>query len=112
MKQVYTIIKVFTMFRSDINYSKYFVYFSAIFLLISNNYFQAFVFLANFLIPSPIIKFSQANHNYIKNNKTIFENLLSKYCPTLKEHFDKIELPCTFFLTKWFETAFTKYILY
>ena len=38
----------------------------------------------------------------------LFENTLNNYCPKLKEHFDKIELPTKLYLSKWIESAFIK----
>ncbi len=108
MENVYVIVRIFTLFRPDISYTKYFIYISAIFVLINRNYYNAFICLTNFLIPSCFLEFIQNNKLYIKSRIALMDSFLGEKCPALMQHFDKIELPTNFYLAKWFESAFFK----
>ena len=65
MSDLFKIVRVFTLFRPDITYSKQISYLSAILMLNSDNYYSAFVCLINFSIPGFIMKFLTRDEIYV-----------------------------------------------
>lgn len=65
MDDLFKIVRVFTLFRPDITYSKQISYLSAILLLNSDNYYSAFVCFVNFSIPGFIMKFLTRDEIYV-----------------------------------------------
>ena len=109
---LFKIIRIFTLYRQDIIYSKEIAYISTIFLLNSENYFQALVNMVNFILDSPGIKFIQKNEHFIKMRMSFFKNLLSKYFPRLNKHLIKLELTPELYFNKWISSFFIKVFPY
>ena len=109
---LFKIIRIFTLYRQDIIYSKEIAYISTIFLLNSENYFQALVNMVNFVLDSPGIKFIQKNEQFIKIRTSFFKNLLSKYHPRLNKHLAKLELTPELYFNKWISYFFIKVFPY
>jgi hypothetical protein len=65
MMDLFKVVRVFTLFRPDITYSKQITYISTILLLNSENYYNAFISLVNFAIPSFIAKFLTRDEIYV-----------------------------------------------
>ena len=100
------------MYRQDIIYTKEISYISIIFLLNSENYFQALVNMINFFIDSPGIKFIQKNEDFIKIRTTFFQDLLSKHFPRLNKHLNKLEITPKLYFNKWISSFFIKTFSY
>ena len=66
MDDLFKTVRVFTLIRPDITYSKQISYLSAILLLNSDNYYSAFVCLINFAIPGFMMKFLTRDELYVK----------------------------------------------
>ena len=109
---LFKIIRIFTLYRQDIIYSKEIAYISTIFLLNSENYFQALVNMVNFVLDSPGIKFIQKNEEFIKIRTSFFKNLLNKYYPRLNKHLTKLELTPELYFNKWISYFFIKVFPY
>ena len=109
---LFKIIRIFTLFRQDIIYSKEIAYISSIFLLNSENYFQALVNMVNFILDSPGIKFIQKKEEFIKFRTSFFENLLNKYYPRLNKHFARLEITPELYFNKWISYFFIKVFPY
>jgi hypothetical protein len=69
VQDLFKVVRVFTLFRPDITYSKQITYISTIILLNSENYYSAFVSLANFSISSFVMKFLTRDEIYVRNKK-------------------------------------------
>lgn len=65
MSDLFKIVRVFLLYRPDVTFSKQLVYIAAIFLLNSDNYFQAFINLTNFTLSSYVIKFMKNNESFV-----------------------------------------------
>ena len=109
---LFKIIRIFTLYRQDIIYTKEIAYISTIFLLNSENYFQALVNMVNFVLDSPGIKFIQKNEEFIKIRTSFFKNLLNKYNPRLNKHLTKLELTPELYFNKWISFFFIKVFPY
>ena len=109
---LFKIIRIFTLYRQDIIYSKEIAYISTIFLLNSENYFQALVNMVNFVLDSPGIKFIQKNEEFIKIRTSFFKDLLSKYFPRLNKHLTKLEITSELYFNKWISYFFIKVFPY
>ena len=105
---LFKIIRIFTLYRQDIIYTKEIAYISIIFLLNSENYFQALVNMINFIIDSPGIKFIQKNEDFIKIRTSFFQDLLSKHFPRLNRHLIKLEITPELYFNKWISSFFIK----
>ena len=105
---LFKIIRIFTLYRQDIIYTKEIAYISIIFLLNSENYFQALVNMINFIIDSPGIKFIQKNEDFIKIRISFFQDLLSKHFPRLNKHLNKLEITPELYFNKWISSFFIK----
>ena len=105
---LFKIIRIFTLYRQDIIYTKEIAYISIIFLLNSENYFQALVNMINFIIDSPGIKFIQKNEDFIKIRISFFQDLLNKYFPRLNNHLNKLEITPELYFNKWISSFFIK----
>ena len=105
---LFKIIRIFTLYRQDIIYSKEIAYISTIFLLNSENYYQALVNMVNFILDSPGIKFIQKNEHFIKMRTSFFKNLISKYLPRLNKHFTKLEITPELYFNRWISSFFIK----
>ena len=105
---LFKIIRIFTLYRQDIIYSKEIAYISTIFLLNSENYYQALVNMVNFVLDSPGIKFIQKNEHFIKMRTSFFKNLISKYLPRLNKHFIKLEITPELYFNRWISSFFIK----
>ena len=109
---LFKIIRIFTLYRQDIIYSKEIAYISAIFLLNSENYFQALVNMVNFILDSPGIKFIQKNEEFIKIRSSFFKDLLNKYYPRLSKHLTKLEIKPELNFNEWISYFFIKVFPY
>ena len=109
---LFKIIRIFTLYRQDIIYSKEIAYISTIFLLNSENYYQALVNMVNFILDSPGIKFIQKNEEFIKIRTSFFKNLLSNYYPRLNNHLTKLEITPELYFNKWISSFFIKVFPY
>ena len=109
---LFKIIRIFTLYRQDIIYSKEIAYISTIFLLNSENYYQALVNMINFVLDSPGIKFIQKNEKFIKIRTSFFKNLLSNYYPRLNNHLTKLEITPELYFNKWISSFFIKVFPY
>ena len=109
---LFKIIRIFTLYRQDIIYTKEIAYISTIFLLNSENYFQALVNMVNFILDSPGIKFIQKNEEFIKIRISFFKNLLSKYFPRLNKHLIKLDITPELYFNKWISKFFIKVFPY
>ena len=105
---LFKIIRIFTYYRQDIIYTKEIAYISIIFLLNSENYFQALVNMINFIIDSPGIKFIQKNEDFIKIRISFFQDLLSRHFPRLNKHLNKLEITPELYFNKWISSFFIK----
>lgn len=70
--ELFKIVRVFTLFRPDIAYSKQISYIAAVLRLNSDNYYSAFVNLINFIVPSVILKFLIRDEQFVKLIKLFF----------------------------------------
>ena len=109
---LFKIIRIFTLYRQDIIYSKEIAYISTIFLLNSENYFQALVNMVNFVLDSPGIKFIQKNEQFITIRTSFFKTLLNKYYPRLNKHLTKLEITPELYFNKWISSFFIKVFPY
>jgi hypothetical protein len=64
-QDLFLIVRVFSLFRPDITYSKQLVYIATILRLNSEDYYSAFVNLINFTIPSFILRFLIRDEHYV-----------------------------------------------
>lgn len=108
MNNLFKIIRIFTLFRKDITYSKQLVYFSVIFLLNSDNYVQAFKNLVNFVVPTCFGKYLKHDEAFIKIRIDKFQEILTSSLPKLSEHFKKLEISVSFYLISWMKNGFFK----
>ena len=109
---LFKIIRIFNLYRQDIIYTKEIAYISIIFLLNSENYFQALVNMINFIIDSPGIKFIQKNEDFIKIRVSFFQDLLSRHFPRLNKHLIKLEITPELYFNKWISSFFIKTFTY
>ena len=105
---LFKIIRIFNLYRQDIIYTKEIAYISIIFLLNSENYFQALVNMINFVIDSPGIKFIQKNEDFINIRISFFKDLLSRHFPRLNKHLIKLEITPELYFNKWISSFFIK----
>ena len=105
---LFRIIRIFTLYRQDIIYSKEIAYISTIFLLNSENYYQALVNMVNFVLDSPGIKFIQKNEEFISIRISFFKSLLDKYYPRLHKHLNKLDIKPELYFNKWISSFFIK----
>jgi hypothetical protein len=105
---LFKIVRIFILYRQDVNYSQQLVYISSILLLNSENYFQAFVNLVNFIIPSCLIKFLKNKEDFIQIRTLFFTQLLEKYTPLLKNHLEKLGVTPSMYLSQWLDFVFIK----
>ena len=66
-QDLFTILRVYTLYRPDFAYSKNLAYISIILLLNCENYYSSFVCLMNLIIPGYLAKFQLRDENYVKN---------------------------------------------
>ena len=107
-ENLFKIVRIFILYRQDVNYSQQLVYISAILLLNSENYFQAFVNLANFIIPSCLIKFLKNKKDFVEIRTLFFTNLLEQHTPLLKTHLEKLGVKHSIYLSQWLDYVFIK----
>ena len=105
---LFKIVRIFILYRQDINYSTQLVYISSILLLNSEDYFQAFVNLVNFIIPTCLIKFLKNKEDFIQIRTLFFTRLLEKYTPSLKNHLEKLGVTPSMYLSQWLDYVFIK----
>jgi hypothetical protein len=115
MQDLFKVVRVFTLFRPDITYSKQITYISAILLLNSENFYSAFVSLINFSVPSFVMKFLTRDEIYvtiflikIKLRLDFFERLLKNYVPLVYKHFVKFDVTTSLYFFNWIENVFIK----
>ena len=109
---LFLIIRIFTLYRQDIIYSKEIACISAIFLLNSENYYQALVNMVNFVLNSPGIKFIQKDEQFISIRVSFFKSLLDKYYPRLNKHLNKLDITPELYFNKWISSFFIKVFPY
>ena len=105
---LFKIIRIFNLYRQDIIYTKEIAYISIVFLLNSENYFQALVNMINFIIDSPGIKFIQKKEDFIKIRISFFQDLLNRHFPRLNKHLNKLEITPELYFNKWISSFFIK----
>ena len=62
---LFKIIRIFTLIRTDITYCKQITYISLVFLLTCENFYSAFECVMNFIIPSFVSKFLLNDENFV-----------------------------------------------
>jgi hypothetical protein len=65
-EDMFHLLRVFTYYRPDINYSRQIAYIATILYLNSDDYYQAFVILCNFVIPSYLMKFFRREEVFVR----------------------------------------------
>ena len=111
-KEVYDIIRCFCLFRPDVLYTKEIIELSSLFYLNTDNYFDAFKLLSNFVIPSYLFNFIQKDIVYINNFVDFFESLIKKYLLMLYKYFEKMNFKNNNYFYKWAKYLYLKNLDY
>ena len=108
-KDIYKIVRSFCFYRPDILYSKIISEFAVLFYNIcSNNEFDTFILLSNFIIKNYFFSHIQNDSVYMKNELKFFEFLIEKYLPLIHMHFKELQFNANIFFYKWIEYLFLK----
>jgi hypothetical protein len=107
-EDLFKLIRIFTNYRPDITYSRPLAYISTIFYMNSEDYYQTFVLIANFIIPSFFSKFLNRDEIFVKSRLEFFEMLMGKYNPQIYIHFKKMDINTRLFFYEWVDYLFTK----
>jgi hypothetical protein len=67
-EDLFHVLRVFTQYRPDINYCRQIAYIATIIYLNSDDYYQTFVTLSNFIVPTFLIKFFRREEVFVKIN--------------------------------------------
>ena len=111
-KDIYTIIKAFTLHRPDIIYTNHIAYIITIFYLNSQSCYDAFYCFCNFIIPSYLFKFIIKDEMFIESFSDFFKTIFQENLPKLKDLFKKYDIDVKFFFHKWIEYLFVKTFQY
>ena len=111
-EDLFKILRCFVNFRCDITYTRQIAYIASILYLNSDDYFQAFVLLSNFIIPSFLLKFLTREEIFIKVRCEFFESLLVQFIPSISTHFKNLDIHIKLFFYDWIEYVYTKTFKY
>lgn len=108
-KEVLIIILCFNNFRKDVSYNIDLTYLSLVISCNSENYFQAFVNLTNFVCGSYLIHFLKDSDKFIKTRINYFELIFKEYLPRLYDQFKQLGYSINLFFYDWIPSLFAKY---
>ena len=107
-EDVLVIVRSFCFFRLDIIYQKDITEIASFIYLNTNNYYDAFRILCNFITPSYLFDYLQSNVEKFKNYCEFFELLMQKYVPLLYNYFQSINFQIKILFYKWTKNLFLK----
>lgn len=107
-EDVLVIVRSFCFFRLDIIYQKDITEIASFIYLNTNNYYDAFRILCNFITPSYLFDYLQSNVEKFKNYCEFFELLMQKYVPLLYNYFQSINFQIEILFYKWTKNLFLK----
>ena len=111
-KDIYLIVRCFCNYRQDVLYTKEITELSTIIYLNTDNNFDAFRILCNFIIPSYLFNFIQNDISSIKNYYEFFEKLMQKYTPLLFNYIKGLNSSLFFVFYSWTKNLFLKVFSY
>lgn len=100
------ILIAFCLYRPDIMYCKPLAYIASIFIFNSENYYNAFVLMCNFVIPNCLFRFILEDENLGIRYITFFSKLFKSRLPKLYEHFSKFGVEEKLYFYKWAKYLF------
>ena len=109
---IYLIVRCFCNYRQDILYTKEITELSTIIYLNTDNNFDAFRILCNFIIPSYLFNFIQNDVSSLKNYYEFFEKLMQKYTPLLFNYINRLNNSLFFVFYSWTKNLFLKVFPY
>ena len=111
-KDIFTIIKAFSIHRPDIIYGNYIAYIITIFYLNSQSCYDAFYLFCNVIIPSYLFKFIIKDEMFIESFSDFFKTIFQENLPKLNDLFKKYDIDIKIFFHKWIEYLFVKTFQY
>lgn len=107
-EDLFVILRIFSMYRPDIPYTRSIAYIATVLYLNNDDFYQTFVSLSNFIIPSFLLKFLIKDEMYMKIRIDFFEKLIKMHLPALHTHFKNLDISLRLFFYKWIEFLYTK----
>jgi len=111
-KDIYIIVQSFCNYRLDVLYTKTITELASFIYLNSENNYETFKLLCNFIIPSYLFDFIQNDISSIKNYYKFFENLMRKYTPLLSNYFESLNFSLSHVFYRWVKSLFLKIFPY
>jgi hypothetical protein len=111
-KDIFTIIKAFSLHRPDIIYSNHIAYVITIFYLNSQSCYDTFYSFCNVVIPSFLFKFIIKDEIFIESFSDFFKTIFKENFPKLNDLFIKYDIEIKLFFHKWIKYLFVKTFQY
>lgn len=111
-KEIIIVILSFLYSRKDIYYSSDITYLTVVIMLNSEDYFQGFSNLANFITNNYFIYFLKENGTYTKSRYNYFDKLFKKHLPQLHKQFQLFGYQTNLFFYEWVPCLFSKFFRY
>ena len=109
---IYLIVHSFCNYRLDVLYSKEITDITSFLYLNSDNNYETFRILCNFIVQSYLFDFIQNDISVIKNYYEFFEKLVQKYTPLLYNYIQTLNISLFFAFYKWTKNLFLKIFPY
>ena len=109
---IYLIVHSFCNYRKDVLYSKEITDLASFIYLNSEDNYDTFRILCNFIIQSYLFNFIQNNISSIKNYYKFFENLVQKYTPLLFNYIQRLNISLFSAFYRWTKNLFLKVFPY
>ena len=109
---IYLIVRCFCNYRQDVLYTKEITELAIMIYLNTDNNYDAFRILCNFIIPSYLFNFIQNDISSIKNYYEFFEKLMQKYTPLLFNYIKGLNHSLFFVFYSWTKNLFLKVFPY
>ena len=103
---IYLIVHSFCYYRQDVLYTKEITEFASFLYLNTDNNYDTFRILSNFIIPSYLFNFIQNDISNIKNYYEFFERLLQKYVPLIYNYIKFLNTSLFFVFYSWAKNLF------
>lgn len=103
---MHKILVAFCLYRPDMTYCKPLAYIASIFIFNSENYYNAFVLMCNFVIPNNLFQLIIDDKDTSKRYTTFFGKLFKSRLPKLYDHFSKSRVKENLYFYKWAKYLF------
>ena len=109
---IYLIVHSFCNYRLDVLYSKEITELASFIYLNSDDNYETFRILCNFIIQSYLFDFIQNDISVIKNYYEFFEKLVQKYTPLLYNYIQTLNISLFYAFYRWTKNLFLKIFPY